>query len=136
MNPIPQDRQTAFINELQSRYDQTGPGLQLSTNDIDRWTEIVGSTTRHAYDVIARHLAVGFHERRYPFWFCDAVVNAVIAFVYDDFFQKGEDFPALFYKIYLAFDAGEVGREGMDPIEVYTRPMIEEIVRNLAEEAG
>jgi len=70
------------------------------------------------------------------FWFCDAVVNAVIAFVYDDFLQKGEDLPALFYKIYLAFDAGEVEREGMDPIEVYTRPMIEEIVRNLAEEAG
>jgi hypothetical protein len=134
MSPIPQDLQTAFINELQSRYDQTGPGWLLSANDIERWTEIVGSTTRHAYDVIARHLAVGFHESRFPFWFGDAVVNAVIGFVYDDFIQKGEDFPALFYKVYLALDAGEVGRAGMDPIEVNTRHMIEEIVRNLAKE--
>ena len=136
MSPIPQDLHTALINELQSRYDQTGPERLLSANDIERWTEIVGSTTRHAYDVIARHLAVGFHERRFPFWFCDAVLNAVIGFVYDDSIQKGEDFPALFYKVYLAFDAGEVGRAGMDPIEVHTRPMIEEIVRNLAGEAG
>jgi hypothetical protein len=136
MSPIPQDLQTAFINELQSRYDQTGGGWLLSANDIERWAEIAGSTTRHAYDLIARHLAVGFHESRFPFWFCDAVVHAVIGFVYDDFIQKGEDFPALFYKVYLAFDAGEVGRAGMDPIEVHTRPMIEEIVRNLAKEAG
>jgi hypothetical protein len=135
MSLIPQDLQTAFIDDLQSRYDQTGPGRLLSANDIERWTEIVGSTTRHAYDVIARHLAVGFHESRFPFWFCDAVVNAVIDFVYDDFIQKGEDFPALFYKVYLAFDAGEVVRAGMDPIKIHTRPMIEEIVRNLAKEA-
>lgn len=136
MSPILQDPQTTFLDELQSRYDQTGPGWLLSANDIERWTGIVGSTKRHAYDVIARHLAVGFHEGRFPFWFCDAVANAVIGFVYDDSIKKGEDLPALFYEVYLAFDAGEVGRAGMDPIEVHTRPMIAEIVRNLANAAG
>lgn len=136
MSPIPQDPQTAFIEELQSRYDQTGPGWLLSANDIERWTEIVGSTRRHAYDVIARRLAVGFHEGRLPFWFCDSVINAAIGFVYGDCIQKGEDLPALFYEVYLAFDAGEVGRAGIDPIEVHTRPMIADIVRNLANDTG
>jgi len=136
MSPIPQDPETAFIEELLSRYDQTGPGWLLSASDIERWIEIVGSTKRHAYDVIARHLAVGFHEGRFPFWFCDSVVNAVVGFAYDDCLQNGEDLPALFYEVYLAFDAGEVGRAGMDPIEIHTRPMIAEIIRDPAHDAG
>ena len=136
MNPDPQDPQTAFIEELQSRYDQTGPGWLLSAADIERWTKLVGSVRQDAYDVLARQLAVGFHEGRLPFWFCDSVVNAVAGFVYDDCLPKGHDLPALFYKVYLAFDAGEVSRPGVDPIETHTRPMIAKIVHDLANDAG
>lgn len=136
MSPVPHDLQTAFIRELQSRFDQMGPGWLLSAPDIELWTLTVGSTRRDAYNVMARQLAVGFHEGRFSFWFCDAVVNAVVGFVYDDWLTKGEDFPSLFYEVYLAFDAGEVSRQGVDPIEMYTRPMIAKIVQDLANDAG
>ncbi|MGF6533240.1 hypothetical protein P3T20_004040 [Paraburkholderia sp. GAS206C] len=136
MSPVPNDPQTAFILKLQSRYDQRPTGWLLSAPDIELWTQIVGSTRREAYNAMARQIAVGFHEGRLPFWFCDAVVNAIIGFVYDDWTAKGEDFPALFYETYLAFDAGEVSRPGVDPIETYTRPMIAKIVFDLGNEAG
>ncbi|CAJ0816808.1 hypothetical protein LMG19087_02883 [Ralstonia wenshanensis] len=137
MNPVQQNLQLAFIQELLSRYDQAGPGRLLSVANIDAWTKIVGSTRRHAYDVMGRHLAIGFHEDRFSFGFCDAVANAVIGFVYDDFLALGEDsWPALFYQVYLAFDAGEVGPPGVDPISVYTRPMIARIVSDLPSNTG
>ncbi|MEB2549731.1 hypothetical protein [Burkholderia gladioli] len=137
MSPLPDDLQAEFIEHLQSRYDETGPGQLLSARDIERWTEIVGSTRRHAYDVIAKHLALGFHEGRLSFWFCDAVAIAVIGFVYDDFVTQGEDsWPDFFNRVYLAFDAGEVSRPEVNPIEKFTRPMIAEIVRDLAHDTG
>jgi hypothetical protein len=125
------------MKQLQSRYEQTCSGPLLSPRDMERWTEIVGSTRRNAYDAMARHLAVGFHDGRLPFWFCDAVAIAVIGFVYDDFITLGEEsWPALFNQVYLAFDAGEVGPPGVDPIAVHTRPMIAKIVDGLADNAG
>jgi hypothetical protein len=39
-------------------------------------------------------------------------------------------------KLYLAFDAGEVGRAGEDPVVAYTRPMIAKIVHDLANDPG
>lgn len=135
MKLAPPPPQTAFIKELQSRYDQNGPGLLLSQSDIDLWTELVGSMRHEAYNVLARHLAVGFHEGRLSFWFCDAVANATVGFVYDDCLAKGENLPSLFYGVYLAFDGGEVGRPGVDPIEANTRPMIARIVRGLVNDA-
>lgn len=125
------------MKQLQARYEQAHAGPLLSLGDMDRWTEIVGSTRRNAYDVMARHLAVGFHEGRLPFWFCDAVAIAVIGFVYDDFIVLRENsWPELLNQVYLAFDAGEVGSPGVDPIEDHTRPMIARIIRDLADSAG
>ena len=57
MNPDQEDQQTAFIKELQSRYNRTGPGSVLSANDIERWTEIVGSTMRPMIAETVRNLA-------------------------------------------------------------------------------
>ena len=137
MSPVSQDPQADFIRHLQSRYDQTGPRCLLPANTFERWTEIVGSTRREAYNAIARQLAVGFHEGRLPFWFCDAVAIAVVGLVYDDFASHGEDaWPTFFNEVYLAFDAGEVGRTGEDPVEKYTRPMIAKIVHELEDGTG
>ncbi len=138
MDPAsPDDLQADFMKQLRSRYEQKCTSPLLSPRDLERWTEIAGSTRREAYDVMARHLAVGFNEGRLPFWFCDAVAIAVIGFVYDDFITLGEDsWPVLFNQVYLAFDAGEVGPPGVDPIAVHTRPMIAKIVDDLADNAG
>jgi len=62
---------------------------------------------------------------------------AVISFMYGDVIALGEDsWPALFNQVHLAFDAGEVGPSGIDPIEVHARPMFAKIVRDLADKAG
>jgi hypothetical protein len=124
------------MKQLRSRYEQTCSSPLLSPRDMERWTEIAGSTRREAYEVMARHLAIGFHEGRLPFWFCDAVAIAVIGFVYDDFITLGENsWPVLFNRVYLAFDAGEVGPLGVDLIAVHTRLMIAKIVDDLADNA-
>lgn len=136
MKPAPLHQHTAFINELQARYDRQGPERLLSESDIDRWSKLVGSTRHEAYDALARHLAVGFHDGWLSFWFCDAVANATVGFVYADCLAKSEDLPALFYDVYLAFDVGEIDGPGMDVIETYTRPMIASIVREMADDAG
>jgi len=131
------DLQADFMKHLRSRYEQKCRSPLLSQRDLERWTDITGSTRREAYNVMARHLAVGFHEGRLPFWFCDAVAIALIGFVYDDFIKLGEDsWPVLFNEVYLAFDAGEVGPPGVDPIAVHTRLMIAKIVDDLAGNAG
>lgn len=138
MSPAsPGDLQAEFVKQLLSRYEQARLDPLLSSRDMERWIEIVGSTRRNAYDAMARHLAVGFHEARLPFWFCDAVAIAVIGFVYDDFITLGEDsWPEFFNQVYLAFDAGEVGSPGADPIEDHTRPMIAKIVHDSGGNAG
>jgi hypothetical protein len=126
-----------FIEHVQRRYEQDKHARLLSARDMERWTEIVGSTRRDAYDALARHLAVGFHEGRFSFWFCDALAITIIGFVYDDFITQGEEsWPPFFNKVYLAFDAGEVGNPGVDPIETFTRPMIAKIVHELSDNTG
>ncbi|AXF05930.1 hypothetical protein CUJ88_47000 (plasmid) [Paraburkholderia hospita] len=85
--------------------------------------------------MLARHLAIGFHEGQFSFWFCDAIVNAVVGFVYDDCLADGDDLPALFSAVYLAFDAGKVDCHGIELIEAFTRPMIAEIAEDLRSDA-
>jgi hypothetical protein len=133
MSPtLSDDSQADYIEQLRIRHERTRSKTLLTSGDMDRWTEIVGSTRRNAYDAMGRHLAIGFHEGRLPFWFCDAVAIAVVGFVYDDFAALGEDaWPALFNQVYLAFDAGEVDQPGANPIEEHTRPMIAKIVTAL-----
>lgn len=134
MTPGLHDSKADFLEQLQFQYEQTKRVPSLSLDDMERWTEMVGSTRQHAYDVLARHLAVGFHEGRFSFWFCDGLANSVMGFMYDDYASQGAEFwPSFFYKVYLAFDAGEFGQLGVDPIETYTRPMIANIVHGLAD---
>jgi|APAga8741243907_1050103.scaffolds.fasta_scaffold03946_5 hypothetical protein len=135
-HPAPPESQATFIAELQSRYAETGPGRLVSEADMERWTEIVGATRRDAYDVLARHLAIGFHKGQFSFGFCDALAIAVVGFVYDDFISLGEEsWPSFFNEVYLAFDAGEVGQPGTDAVEAFARPMIAKIVEDLADDA-
>ena len=38
--------------------------------------------------------------------------------------------------VYLAFDAGEIDRPGIDLVEAFTRPMNAKIIEDLANDAG
>lgn len=61
--------------------------------------------------------------------FCDAVVNDMFALIVK--IPNLKEMPEPFFGVFLAFDSGEFyhnGNRDEDPVEVYTRPMIAEIV--------
>lgn len=102
----------------------------MREEDVQRWSASLGILRSELYDRIATYLAQGFNRSDLSFEFCDAIVNdlhGVITFA-------DEDRPDLFWKVYLAFDEGEYyhgnDRE-QDPIEVYTRPQIAQIVSTI-----
>ena len=100
---------------------------RLREEDVQRWSLSLGIPRSELYDRIATYLARGFNSSELSFEFCDAIVNdvhGVITFA-------DEERPDLFWKVYLAFDEGEYyhgGNREQDPVEVYTRPQIAQIV--------
>jgi hypothetical protein len=57
-------------------------------------------------------------------------VNHLFSILLD---ERGE-FPPLFWKTYLAFDAGEyyrLDKPDEDPVETYTRPLVANIIAEL-----
>ena len=78
------------------------------------------------YDRIGLYLARGFQNWQLTFEFCDAVVNDLHSVI--TFADKAR--PALFWKVYLAFDQGEYRHENdepeADPVQTYTHPMVAE----------
>jgi hypothetical protein len=103
------------------------PGSRLREDDVQRWNASLGLPRAKLYDQIAIYVARGFNCSGLSFESCDAIVNdvhGVIAFA-------DEDRPDLFWKADLAFDEGEYYHQDnreQDPVEVYTRPQIAQIV--------
>lgn len=106
-----------------------GERFALSDGEVETWCEATGLNKRKLLDDIAAELAVGFHEGQLTFSFCDSVVDGLVGEVCLSW--GNERWPDLFWKVFLAVDEGEYYREGRrheDPVEVYTRPLIAEIV--------
>ena len=81
-------------------------------------------------DEIAANLVRSFHHRALSFEFCDGIVNDLFGVLLD---EHGE-LPTLFWRTYLAFDAGEWVRPKKpdeDPVEAYTRLLVAEIIAEL-----
>ncbi len=98
--------------------------------DVSDWAAESGGERATVYDEFARYLAVAFHEGRLPFAFCDAIMNDLDAVI-----TTADDMrPALFWQVYLAFDAGEYHRrddKSDDPVAEHTDPATAAIVANL-----
>ena len=114
----------------QIRSDQT-PFFtsRLTEADIQRWTASLGVSRAALYDQIAIHLARAFYNSELTFAFCDAVVNDIHGVITG----ANEELPDLFWSVYLAFDEGEYyhnNNRDEDPIEIYTRPQIAEIIES------
>jgi hypothetical protein len=98
--------------------------------DIERWAAEYGGERALLYDGFARYLAVAFHAGKLPFAFCDAVMNDLQTVISN----ADEAVPDLFWRVYLAFDAGEYHRtvdKSDDPVAEHTEPAIADIVRSL-----
>jgi hypothetical protein len=126
----------ALVLELRRRYsllDAENMGVdrgRITEDDIVNLTGGCAGKRADAFDELARHLALAFHERRLPFEFCDAVMNdlhSVICFA-------GDMRPDFFWKVFLAFDGGEFHRrhdKSDDPVADFTEPAIAAIIADL-----
>ena len=98
--------------------------------DVELWAARYGGDHRLLYDALARYLAVAFHQGKLPFAFCDAVINDLHTVIT----IANDVRPDLFWRVFLAFDAGEYHRSADrsdDPIAEFTEPAIADIVRSL-----
>ena len=82
------------------------------------------------YDQIALRLARGFYDSELDFTFCDAVINDMFGVI----ISVNEVHKELFWRVFSAFDEGEYyhkNNRDEDPVEVYTRPMIHQIIESI-----
>lgn len=91
-----------------------------------------GKNLDELYNEISIRIAKQFQAGAMSYHDGDAAMNSVFVRMVDDAARFGDGFsfaePA--YSIYLAFDAGEYDHgDGADPVEKFTKPLIEEIVR-------
>jgi hypothetical protein len=100
----------------------------LTEADVLRWSAARGLSRRQLFDEIAKCLALGFYSSELSFEFCDAVVNDLAGPVTNTDGPK----PEFFWDVYSAFDEGEYyhgNNRDEDPVETYTRPMIDRLVK-------
>ena len=124
---------SSVIMEIQRRYALDWEGQSLTQADIVAWSGGSEQAQALLYDQIATQLALGYHEKRYSFEFCDVVANQLYGIMIVQ--QAGDSpppWPKLFFRVYEAFDAGEFASPHSpphDPVKTYTDPEIAEIVR-------
>lgn len=84
------------------------------------------------YDSVSLEIAQEYQAGGLSFEICDGIMNDLWPMVVEGLMLSGEhELPCPFYEIYEAFDAGEYHRKADrsdDPVELYTKPMIEELL--------
>ncbi len=107
---------------------QTVQAARIDNQDITKWSEATGLSRSALYDAIALRLALGFQRNTVEFGFCDQIVNDLHAVIS----VQNEARPELFWRVFLAFDAGELypnNDRSIDPVEAFTRPQVAAILR-------
>lgn len=115
-----------FLDDENTRVELEG----ITEVEVARWAGEYDGNRGQVFDEFARHLAVAFHERRLPFAFCDAVMNDLHTVITN----ANDKRPDLFWKVFLAFDAGEFHRredKSDDPVADHTHPAIAAIIADL-----
>ncbi|WP_120078103.1 hypothetical protein [Aurantiacibacter odishensis] len=125
----------SVISDIQRRYALDWESQAPTQEDIIAWSGRTGEKQSALYDLIGAHLALGYHEGRFSFAFCDEVVNVLYGVMIAQQTQKSPPpWPQLFFRVYEAFDAGEYANPSSpphDPVKTHTDPEIAEIVHEL-----
>jgi hypothetical protein len=123
-----------IIDELKTFYkdevEYRSLERHLTETDVERWSNESGWSRSQLFDEIAKLLALGYNASELSFHFCDMVVNDLASPVTNTSPPR----PQIFWEVYSAFDEGEYyhgNNRDEDPVEVYTRPMIAQIVEVL-----
>ena len=118
----------ADLNYIYARDPENQPSrTHLTGDDVQRWATLTDTSQDVLCDQIGLYLAQGFQDSELTFAFCDAIVNDIFGLIT----SWQTKWPDLFWKVYLAFDEGEYyhgSNRDEDPVEVYTRPRIAQIV--------
>jgi|GEM_PF-2262338 len=123
---------TDVVAWLEARFAPDGTWLldTVPEKDLRAWSKALEVPITALTDQIAIYLATGFNTGALEYGFCDSIVNSLFHIAIE-----GEP-PDLLWSVYLAFDEGEYHHPGdaadVDPIEAYTRPMILEVLADLA----
>jgi len=80
------------------------------------------------YNALALRIAKLFLEDSISFETADAAINHLNTIWLDDAIKT--DFPEPAYSVYLAFDAGEYSIDDNDPVERYTRPELNRLLKD------
>jgi hypothetical protein len=104
------------------------------TADIGAVCAEHGLTLGELCDAISRRIARGYVSGEFPFRFCDGVMNHLYSFMLLNHDMAPPDYS---YSVFLAFDEGEYQHrddpEDSSPEELYTKPMIAEILASDAQ---
>ena len=106
-----------------------GPKLSrlVTEADLENWSVQSTLARNKLLDAFALELALSFNENALDFDFCDRLVNELQGAL-----NLEEEEPALFWSVFLAFDAGEFYHDkdrSIHPVDRYTRPQIAQIVK-------
>lgn len=117
------------ILDLSRIYEQhaDSPNRRVTDEDLNRWAAVTGLSQDAVCDELGVYLASGFHSGDLTFEFCDEVANDIFGLIT----SWTTPWPALFWKVHLAFDDGEYNHgnnASENSIEVHTKPQIAKIV--------
>lgn len=118
-------------HQIQCQQPEFRGVVRLGEDDVQRWSTLIGMSRSGVYDEVAVHLARGFNSSELTFDFCDAVMNGI----HEVISNADDERPELFWKVYLAFDAGEYyhgNHRQEDPVEAYTRPLVAQILAEVS----
>ena len=109
-------------------------GAPFMAADIDAACAEHSLTLGELFDAISRRIARGYVSGEFPFGFCDGVMNHLYSFM---LLNHDMAPPEYSYSVFLAFDEVEYQHrddpEGSSPEELYTKPMIAEILASDAQ---
>ena len=105
----------------------------LTDADIEAACRYLALSLSALFDAISRRVVEGYSSGELDFEFCDGVMNCL----YGRLMTRDEPMPDYTYSVFLAFDEGEYQHQGdpedSSPEELYTKPMIAEILASDAQ---
>lgn len=101
--------------------------FELAQAQIDAYCQSSDISEYQLFDDLAKYVAHGYAKNQLTFEFCNAVINEV--------WRMSEmNLSKYAYSVYSAFDLGEFYRlndtREVEPHELYTRPLINQIIAN------
>jgi len=113
----------AAISEVITRCDKE---QHLTLDEVDQFATSMSMTREQFYEAVLMAVAESFHRGALAFDTADAVANEFWGL--SEFSLSGRA-----REVFLAFDEGEYHHQrdpvGSDPVQLYTRPQIEAILR-------